>query len=79
MLAVPKKQVVGVRALDVPEVQKSCLLVSEAVVREMNSQWKESSVTVGLDRKGFPFRLCPSWCCLPWNGMYPNTLTSASL
>lgn len=48
MLAVPKKQVVGVQALDVPEVQKSCLLLSEAVVRETNSQWKE---TVGLDRK----------------------------
>lgn len=78
-LAVPKKQVMGVRALDVPELQKSCFLVSEVVARETNSQRKESGTTVGLDRKGFPFRPRPSWCCLPWDGMYPKTLTSASL
>ena len=37
VLAVPKKQVAGVGALDVPEVQKSHLLVSKPVVWETNS------------------------------------------
>lgn len=58
-------------------------ILSTSVARseEVWQLWgqKESSTAVGSDRTGSPPRLCPSRCCLSWDGLYPKSLTSASL